>query len=152
MFSKLHIILLLKPGWIATPWLLGPFLDNLGLSLNMSYSVWMINLAKTLRTRLLIALQILLLNIFKTKKRVSMKKGKVGCLENKRKTCLDEMDGDSCVGRQMVCSYLCGWARLWDIHLVTIKDRVDVLSCLTQLSCKPLDCCMWQRLSINSTS
>ena len=32
------------------------------------------------------------------------------------------------------------------------KDRVDVSSCLTQLSCKPLDHCMWQRLSIKTTS
>ena len=152
MFSKLHIVLLLKPGWIATPWLLWPFLDNLGLSLNMIYSVWMINPARTLRTRLLIALQILLQNIFKTKKNVSIKMGRMGFLENKRKTCLDEMDSDSCVGCQMVCSYLCGWARLEDIHLVTIKDRVDVSSCLTQLTCKPLDRCMWQRLSINPTS
>ena len=44
------------------------------------------------------------------------------------------------VNCQKVCLYLCGWARrLGDIHLVTIKDRVDVSSCLTQLSCKPLD-------------
>ena len=50
-------------------------------------------------------------------------------------------------------SYLCGKAkRLGDIHLVTTKDRVDVSSCLTQLSCKPLDRCVWQRVSINSTS
>jgi hypothetical protein len=152
LFSKLHIVLLLKPGWIATPWLLWPFLDNLGLSPNMIYSVWMMNPARALRTRLPIALQVLLQNVFKTKKSVSIKMGKMGFLENKRKTCLDEMDGDSCVGCQMVCSYLCGWARSGDIHLVTIKDRVEVSSCLTQLSCKPLDHCMWQRLSINPTS
>ena len=58
-----------------------------------------------------------------------------------------------CVNCQKVCLYLCGWARrLGDIHLITIKDRVDVSSCLTQLSCKPLDHCVWQRLSINPTS
>ena len=33
---------------------------------------------------------------------------KVDLLENKQKTCLDEMDGDSCVGCQIVCSYLGG--------------------------------------------
>ena len=126
LFSKLHIVLLLKPGWIATPWLLWSFLDNLGLSLNMIYYVWMINPARTHRTRLLITLQILLQNVFKTKKSVSIKMGEMGFLENKGKTCLHEMDGDSCVECQMVCSYLCGWARLGDIHLVTIKDRVDV--------------------------
>ena len=50
-------------------------------------------------------------------------------------------------------SYHCDRARrLGDIHPVIIKDRVDVSSCLTQLSCKPLDRCMWQRLSINPTS
>ena len=32
------------------------------------------------------------------------------------------------------------------------KDRVDVSSGLTQLSYKPLDRCVWQRLSINPTS
>ena len=76
--------------------------------MNMIYSVWMINPARALRTRLLIALQILLLNVFKTKKGVGIKMRKMGFLENKRKICLDEMDGDSCVGRQMVCSNLCG--------------------------------------------
>ena len=49
-----------------------------------------------------------LLSVFKTKKIVSIKMGKMGFLGNKRKTWLDEMDGDSCVERQMVCSYLCG--------------------------------------------
>ena len=68
----------------------------------------MLIVAGTLRTRLLITLQILIQNIFKTQKSVSIKMGKIGILENKRKTCLDEMDGDSCVGRQMVCSYMCG--------------------------------------------
>ena len=37
-----------------------------------------------------------------------------------------------CVICQMVCSYLCDGARKGDIHLVTIKDRVGVSSCLTQ--------------------
>ena len=32
------------------------------------------------------------------------------------------------------------------------KDRVDVSSGLTQLSYKPLERCVWQRLSINPTS
>ena len=39
---------------------------------------------------------------------MSTKMGKMGFLESKRKTCLDEMDGDSCVERQMVCLYMCG--------------------------------------------
>ena len=107
-----------KLDWIATPWLLWPFFDNLGLSLNMIYSVWMVNPARALRTRLLLALQILLWDVFKTKKSVSVKMGKTRFKKNKRKTCLDEMDGDFCVGRQMMCSYLCGWARMRDIHLV----------------------------------
>ena len=74
----------------------------------MICSVWMINPAIMLRTRLLITLQILFQSVFKTKKSMSIKMGKMGFLGNKRKTCLDEMDGDFCVGRQMVCSYLCG--------------------------------------------
>ena len=74
----------------------------------MIYSIWMLIAARTLWTQLLTTLQVLIQNVFKTQKSVSIKMGKMGFLENKLKTCLDEMDGDSCVGRQMVCSYLCG--------------------------------------------
>ena len=52
-----------------------------------------------------------------------------------------------CVNCQMVYSYLCCRARKGDIHLVTIKDRVGVPSCLTPLSCKPLDRCMGNGLA-----
>ena len=76
----------------------------------------------------------------------------MGFLENKEKRCLDEMDGIFCLNCHMLGSYLCGWARLGDIHLITIKDRVDVSYCLTQLIVQPLDRCVWQRLNINLTS
>ena len=52
--------------------------------------------------------------------------------------------------RRLVPSWLS--KEIGDIHPVTIKNRVDMSSCLTPLSCKPLDRCMWQRLSINPTS
>ena len=62
------------------------------------------------------------------------------------------MDGDSCVECHMLGSYLCGCARLGDIHLIIIKDRVDVSSFQAQLIVQPLDRCVWQRLSISPTS
>ena len=82
LFIKLHIVLLLKHGWIATPWLLWPFLDDLDLSLNMICSVWMINPARMLRTLLLITLQNMITMCFQNKMR-EYQNGKTGFLENK---------------------------------------------------------------------
>ena len=79
LFIKLHIVLLLKHGWIATPWLLWPFLDDLDLSLNMICSVWMINPARMLKTLLLILSHFKYkYNVFLKKKCVSIQKGENG--------------------------------------------------------------------------
>ena len=54
----------------------------------------------------------------------------------------DESRRDGChfgVICRLVCSCRYGRARNEDIHLVIIKDRVDVSSHLTPLSCKPLN-------------
>jgi len=45
---------------------------------------------------------------FQNKEMREYQNGKMGFLENKGNICLDGMDGDSCVGHQMVGSYLCG--------------------------------------------
>ena len=84
----------------------------------MIYSIWMLIAARALRTRLLIALQILIQNIFKTQKSVSIKMGKMGFLENKRKTCLDEMDGDS-VWEAKWCACTCVVEQSWEISILS---------------------------------
>ena len=84
----------------------------------MIYSIWMLIAARALGTRLLIALQILIQNIFKTQKSVSIKMGKMGFLENKRKTCLDEMDGDS-VWDTKWCARTCVVEQGWEISILS---------------------------------
>ena len=84
----------------------------------MIYSIWMLIAARTLRTRLLIALQILIQNVFKTQKSMSIKVGKMRFLENKRKTCLDEMDGDS-VWEVKWCARTCVVEQGWEISILS---------------------------------